>query len=30
MAKKSLLDYALDRKGKLVNTLGSGLSDKDF
>jgi hypothetical protein len=30
MAKKSLLDYALDRKGKLINTLGSGLSDKDF
>ena len=30
MGKKSLLDYALDRKGKLVNTLGSGLSDKDF
>ena len=30
MGKKSLLDYALDRKGKLVDTLGPGLSDKDF
>ena len=30
MAGKSLLDYALSRKGKLVDTLGSGLSKKDF
>ena len=29
MAKKSLLDYALDRKGKMVNLLGSGLSSRD-
>ena len=28
MAGKSLLDYALSRKGKLVDTLGSGLSKK--